>query len=178
MRATVSGSEGTMSRMGLISWNRVRLSRWERSRVLGERGATAEHLVVDAAGEKDVAARVVLADAGGAFEAGVVDRCGVRQIALDVVFVPREAEVEQLGVAVAGEDDVRHLEVAVRDALLERVVEAGHHVGGDLRGVLRFELAADAVEVAEVLAFDELHHDVIQRPFGVRPREWRRCAGA
>ena len=123
-------------------------------------------MVVDAAGEEDVAAGVVLADAGGPLEAGVVDGAGIGEVAVGVFFVAGQAEVEQLGVAVAGDDDVGHLEVAVRDALLEGVVEARHHVGGDARGVERGELAADLVEVAQVLAFDEVHDDVVERPLG------------
>ena len=52
---------------------------------------------------------------------------------LRFAFHAGQAEVEQLRLAVAGDDDVGHLEVAVRDALLEGVVEAGHHVGDDVR---------------------------------------------
>ena len=49
--------------------------------------------------------------------------------------------------------------------LLEGVIEPRHHVGGDAGGFERFELAADLVEVAQVLALDEVHHDVVE----VRP---------
>ena len=132
--------------------------------ISAQRGMTGEHLIEDRAGEIDVAARVVHLAAGGAFEAGVKD--GAAAEAFDRFFFgpfdAGQAEVDELRFAVAGKEDVRHLEVAVRDAvLLQRVVEAGHHAFDDMGGFEEAEAALGAVELAEVSAFDEVHHDVV-----------------
>ena len=81
---------------------------------------TGQYLIENGAGEIDVAARVVHFAAGGAFEAGVKD--GTATEPLDCFFFgpfcTEESEVDELRIAVAGKKDVRHLEVAVRDAVL------------------------------------------------------------
>ena len=132
---------------------------------IGQGGAAGEQLVEDRAGEIDVAARVVHFAAGGAFEAGVEN--GAAAEAFDRflfgAFDAGQAEVDELRVAVAREEDVRHLEVAVGDAvLLQCVVEAGHHAFDDMSGFDVAELALRPVELAEVSAFDEVHDDVMR----------------
>ena len=121
-------------------------------------------MIEDSAGEKDITARVVHLAAGRAFEARVKDRTATEP--LDRFFLgpfrPEEAEVDELRVAVAGKQDVRHFEVAVRDAvLLQRVVEAGHHAFDDMSGFEETEAALGTVELAEVSAFHEVHHDEV-----------------
>ena len=69
-----------------------------------------------------------------------------------------EAEVEDLGMAVRGHDDVLGLDVPVDDARLVRLLEAAPDLGGDLEGAEEVELAA-LDEGLHRLALDELHGD-------------------
>ena len=133
---------------------------------IGQRGTAGQHLVEDRAGEINVAARVVHVAASGAFEAGVENGAAAEAFHrfLFGPFDAGQAEVDELRFAFAGEEHVRHFEVAVRDAvLLQSVVEAGHHAFDDMGGFDGAELASCPVELAEVSALDEVHDDVVRQ---------------
>ena len=74
-----------------------------------------------------------------------------------------QAEIDELGLAVAGEQHVGQLEIAMGDALLQRIVQACHHAFHDVGGFQRIESPPRAIELAEVLALDELHHEVVRQ---------------
>ena len=84
-----------------------------------------DHLVKNAAEEVDVGSRVALGAVAGALECRVVDR----SLALDARLVllavhGRQAEIDELGLALVGDQDVGSLDVAVGDAPLHGVLEA------------------------------------------------------
>ena len=82
-----------------------------------------EHLVEDAPGEEDVAARVVLSYVGCPFQASVVDGSLVRPIA-GVRFRDTQTcqpKVHQLGLSFTGDHHIGHLQIAMRDPLLRGV---------------------------------------------------------
>ena len=84
-----------------------------------------DHLIEDAAEEVDVGAGVALGAVAGAFERRVVDGA----LALDARLVlvalhGGQAEIDELGLALVGDQDVGSLDVAVGDAAFHGVLEA------------------------------------------------------
>ncbi len=132
---------------------------------LRERRLASEHLIIDAADEVDVAALVVLVDAGGLLQRRVVLGAGIGHFFLLSVaaFVDRgHAEVDDFGLQGARHQHVVQLQVAVRQAVFQGVGQAIDDVGRQPRGLERIELLADFDQIAEVPALDKLHHQVVQ----------------
>ena len=87
------------------------------------------HLVEDAAQEVDVGARVALGAIAGALECRVVDGALALDARLGFVISLHggQAEIDELGFALVGDQDVGSLDVAVGHALLERVLQPPGH---------------------------------------------------
>jgi len=116
-------------------------------------------------GEEDVTAGVIHFAAGGALEASVKNSAAAEAFERFFIgaFDTGQAEVDELRVAVARKQHVRHLEIAVRDAmLLQCVVETGHHAFDHVSSFGESETSLGAIELAQVPAFDEVHHDVVR----------------
>ena len=77
----------------------------------------------------------------------------------------RDAEVGDLDVARAREQDVARLHVAVHDTGAVRERERGADLGRDLGRLVRIERALAADEVAQGATFDVLHHDEVRAGF-------------
>ena len=91
--------------------------------------------------------------------AGVGERRGLRQVGRrGARALPRlgEAEVENLGLAVGGQLDVRRLEVAVDDALLVRLFERLGDLPRDRDGLVDGDRPA-LQALRQVFSLDELH---------------------
>ena len=94
------------------------------------------------------------------------EHVGARDAGLPVrVDGARDPEVGQLHGAVAGQEHVLGLDVAVDHALRLRVGERPAHLGADPRGLGRRQRALAPHARLEVLPLDELHDEV--RPLGV-----------
>ena len=74
-----------------------------------------------------------------------------------------DPEVGDVDPAVAADEDVRRLDVAVDDAAVVGDLEGAGDVGGDAGGLARGEGPVLAQDRGEVLALDELHDDVRAR---------------
>ena len=70
-----------------------------------------------------------------------------------------QAEVHQLGAALAGDEQVGQLDVAVGDAVGVGVGQAGGGVLQDAQRLRRRQPLADLQDLAQVAALDELHDD-------------------
>ena len=131
----------------------------------GERLLAGQELVQDDAGREHVGALVDVAagDLLGRHVGRRADhRAGLRALGLRAVDVlhARDAEVGELGARLRIEHHVRRLDVAMDDAgvvrELERVEQLAHdaHRFPDVEALVRVE------EVLQLLAADELHHQV------------------
>ncbi len=78
---------------------------------------------------------------------------------------PGDAEVHDLGVALAVDHDVLGLEVAVDDAEAVGLDEALEDLAGQVEGLGLVEVARAADEALQVLARDVFHGDVDRQPF-------------
>ena len=74
-----------------------------------------------------------------------------------------DPEVGDLHPAVAADEDVRRLDVAVDDAAVVRGLDGAGGLGGEARGLARGQDPLLAQDRGEVLALDELHDDVRAR---------------
>ena len=109
--------------------------------VAAERAGAGQHLVEDGAQAEHVRARVERTPlrlfgrhvCGGARHDALARVRHVRLRRHDL----RQAEVEHLGAAVARDEDVGRLEIAMEDALLMRDMEGVGNLHGHARGVLR-----------------------------------------
>jgi hypothetical protein len=72
----------------------------------------------------------------------------------------RDAEVEQLDRAVVEQPDVRRLHVAVHDALLVGVMQAGQELGDDVELLHERQRRPALHALREALAAQELHRDI------------------
>ena len=96
----------------------------------------------------------------------------------------RQAEVEDLHLPVAGEEEVVGLEVAMHDAAGVRGGESRRHLRGDLEGLARRQRPGDQA-LAQGLALEELHRGEgdfavlaeIEDRQDVRMRQRRDCLG-
>ena len=92
---------------------------------------------------------------GGRADAGA----GLREVVVIEGLVPGDAEVHDLHPAVAGQHDVRRLDIPVHDAAVVDVVQgAGHLHGDDGRDVVR-NAPARVEQVIQVDALHVLHDD-------------------
>ncbi len=76
-----------------------------------------------------------------------------------------DAKVEQLGGAVAGDEDVRGLDIAMDDQVLMGILDGRAHLAKELESCGRVELAGFA-EVRDVLTLHVLHREVRQAVAG------------
>ena len=133
-----------------------------RGAAAGERGLAREAFVEDAAEGVDVAlpARLTAFDQ---LRGQVVRR--PEQLAVGGqacrVGAAREAEVRQCRGALAVEQDVGRLDVAVQHALPVQCVEAAPELGGELDGVVESERACHAQPQRERAACVEGHREVL-----------------
>ena len=72
-----------------------------------------------------------------------------------------DAEVGHLHLAVRADQDVRRLDVAVRDVVVVGEPERGRDLAGDLRGLLRRELLVRRQDLGEGAALHVLHDDEV-----------------
>ena len=129
--------------------------------VASERKLPDEHLVEDDAERPDV--RALSRDPRpGPAPATCRPRCpivvwlfGERRPAAEL----GQPEVHDLGLALRRDHDVGALDVAVDDALVMGLAQAGGHLAGDLQGLLRLQRSAPEL-VLERLAVHELHGDI------------------
>ncbi len=133
----------------------------DRHEVVGVEGPLArEQLEEHAAHAEEVAAPVDLGPLhllGRHVVGGAHDVAGARHGGGGEAGHP---EVHDLHRAVLVDEDVRGLDVAVNDALLVRVGQAGQHRGDDRDLALHVEGGLAAHGLLEVLALQELHGDV------------------
>src|SRR5262249_12652698 len=128
-----------------------------------QRRSAGKHFVQHTAQKKNVAADIARRDAGGLFQAGGIYGT------VDPAVVPAakgpeqagQAEIDHLGRPLAGDEDVGEFHIAVGDAARVRVNQAGRGLLQQAQSLGRFELFANAEEVAEVSALDELHDDKV-----------------
>ena len=137
----------------------------DRPRILGgvERGPAAQEGVERAAEAVEVGADIDRRPRRDLLGGEVVDRAhrlagagdlrGGRLVALE----PGEAEVEEPHAAVAGEHDVRRLDVAVHHAVLVYALEPEGRLADDLAGVGDRQRVAAAEHLAGAQAVDVLH---------------------
>ena len=136
-----------------------------------------EDVVEGAAQRIDVAARVDRARMPRLLWRDVVERPHGGAVAGDLLFlgqVDGEAEVRQLGRPVARDQDVERVDVAVDQPLLLGVLEPERHLADQPRGGARWHRAVLGDDRPEVLALDELHHEValaVRFPLVVDPDE-------
>ena len=131
-----------------------------RARIRGDAG---QQLVIDAAQEIEVAARIVRRGVGAPLERGVFEG-PLQAVAAGLGihdFVAGQAEVDQFGDSLRAHQHVGQLEVAVRDPHAGRVFEPLGHVDQAASGLDDREPLADVEKVAEVAPFDELHREVV-----------------
>ena len=135
----------------------------------GEGRHAGDHLVEDAARRVQVRAGIhglaagllraqVLGGAengGGGGEAG----CGIADGAGD-------AEVHHLHRTVAGDHDVRRLDVAVDDALLVGKIQGSAHICHHAEGPVDLHRAVHFDDVTQGVTLDDFHDDVRQRTLG------------
>jgi hypothetical protein len=150
----------------------------DRARGLaGERHASGRHLVQhDPEGENIGAAIDSLAEdlfrrhvgdgSHGSARPREIGRGGGGRLQIDVVIVsrfvdPRDAEVEDLGLAAPRQVDVARLDVAVHDPRLMGFRQRIRHVNADIENGLQRERPG-IDEVLEALALEKLHNEVGQ----------------
>ncbi len=124
-----------------------------------ERDGAREHLVEDDADGVEVGPRVDGAAErllGGEVLHRPDEPLGLRGARVAPFPVPGEAEVAELHRAVAAEEDVRGLHVAVNDAEAVEVGEGAEDLAGEPDGFLRLERRAGEA-LPESLPLDELH---------------------
>ncbi len=76
---------------------------------------------------------------------------------------PREAEVEHLRLPVRGHQHVARLDVAVHQPVAVRLAERVGHLAEQFAGPQRGERPAVPDQREQVLAGDQLHHEVLAR---------------
>ena len=85
-------------------------------------------------------------------------------LTLDLALVPLDggqAEIDELGDAAVGDEDIRPLDIAMGDALPDRELQALGHPEHQRHRLVRLDLAAEPEEIAEVHPLDVLHdHEV------------------
>ncbi len=136
MRQIVPGRGGTSSLSGAAGGVRLRAPAAAASAVAAERPLAGQHLVEDHAQAVDVAAGVdVVRLAARLFGRHVGRRAhdlAVRRHRLAVGVALGEAEVGDVRPALAVEEDVRRLDVAVDDAVVVGVLQGVGHLGDEL----------------------------------------------
>ena len=150
-------------------------------RVASERRRASDGFVEHRPQAINIRAGVDLADAtGGLFGrhrgGGAEDGAGGRGVA---VVPAGEAEVGEVGGAVAVEEDVRRFDVAVEDAVVVEVVDGAGDLGDEVDGFVERQRSV-AEECSQIVAVDEIH-GAPQLPFlvtGVVDRHDARVADA
>ena len=124
----------------------------ERVLALGilQRDLAGEHVVEHAAEEEDVGARVSLGAQAGPLERRVIDGALAGDPVPLVPLDRGQPEVDELGRARVGDQDVGRLEVAVSDPLLVRVLQAPGQADHERQRLLVLEPDAELEELAEV----------------------------
>ena len=127
-------------------------------------GTPRQKLIGHAAQKENIAARVAAGYIGGFFQAGVID--GAVDIAVLGVTVllghdAGQAEIDQFGHALAGDQHIGEFHVAMGQALGQGVMQAGRDILEDPQRLGGIEFFADRQKIAEVAAFDKFHHDEI-----------------
>jgi hypothetical protein len=134
--------------------------------VPGERGPTGDHLVHHHAERVEVAAWVGLGTLGllrREVRGRTHHRAGLGEVRLRrCVEGAGDAEVGDLHRAGRADEDVRRLDVAVDETSGVGEAEGGGDLAGDLRRLLRREVAVGAQDVGQRAPVDVLHGDEVR----------------
>ena len=170
----------------------LRVGQWPIGILADPRGSVGRRLsrdrvIEDGGGGIDVAPRTLLAGEGILFDRRILWGEHAGQAARAAAHrLTRGAEIDEDGNAVAPDDDVRRLDIAMQEALRMHRVQAAQQSVGQAADVFGRQAAAGiAQQLGHVLAVLELHHgigravglEVTQHRHDMGMTEARQCAG-